>query len=91
MCAGLVLSVRVLVHGVDKREVNCLSTVVLFQAAWYEPSFFDGCSVLLEPDMGELSHSLCRLFSATRNSAASGLQNAIGLPGFSKRSKCFRQ
>ena len=37
--ASLILLVKVPVHGVDKGEVNCLSSFVSFEAAWYQPSF----------------------------------------------------
>ena len=38
---SLVLLVRVAAQGVDEREVNWLSTFILIEAAWHEPSFFD--------------------------------------------------
>ena len=41
-CVRLVLLVRVLVHGVDMRKENCLSSFVCFANAWYKPSMFDG-------------------------------------------------
>ena len=47
------LLVQVFVQDVDEREVNCLSTVVLIDAAWYEPLFFDDCFVLCATDMVE--------------------------------------
>ena len=51
---SLVLFVKVLVHGLDKRTENCLSSCVPFEAARYQPFFFDGCFVLRKPCMMEL-------------------------------------
>ena len=42
MFVGLVRLVRIFVQEVDEREVNCLSTLVLIEAAWYELSFLAG-------------------------------------------------
>ena len=42
-----------LVQGVDICKVNCFSTLVTFEAAWYQPIFV-GCLVLRKPDMVEL-------------------------------------
>ena len=53
---SLVLVVGVLIHGVDKREVNCLSSCIAFEAAWYELSFFDDCYALDEPTGWSFSH-----------------------------------
>ena len=49
MCPGTV----VVVHGIDKRTVNCLLSLVAFEAAWHQPSLSDGCLVLRKPDVVE--------------------------------------
>ena len=41
------------VQGFDKCGVTCLSSFAAFEAAWYQPSFFDGCLVVRKPDMVE--------------------------------------
>ena len=59
--ASLVLFVWAFVHGVDKREVNCvLSSCVTFEAAWYQPSFFEGFFRAPRAQFGVLSHRLVR-------------------------------
>ena len=65
------LFVNVLVHGVDKREANCMSSNVAFEAAWCEPSLFDGCLAVCKSIVVELAEP-----SARRNSAELGLQHA---------------
>ena len=35
------------------------SRLVRAEAAWYDPSLADGCSLLLDPDMGELFRMAC--------------------------------
>ena len=49
MFVSLVHFVGVLVLGVDQRKVTCLSSFVTFEAAWHQPSLFDGCLVLRKP------------------------------------------
>ena len=56
---SLLLLIWVFVQGVDERELNCLSTFVLIEAARYESFFFDGFFVLGVTDMVEL----LRMFS----------------------------
>ena len=66
MCK-LVLVVGGLVLVVDKRIVNCSSSFVTFEAAWYQPSLFDGCLVLRNPDIEELFRkAFVRGFSAKK-------------------------
>ena len=43
--------VQVFVRKIHEREVNCLSTFVWVEVAWYEPFFFDGNLVLRVPDV----------------------------------------
>ena len=57
MCLCIVLFVGFLLHGVGMCKVNCLSSFVAFEAAWYEPTLFHGFLVLRKPDMVELFHS----------------------------------
>ena len=54
MSVSFVLLVWICVQEVDRRQVNCLSSSVSFEAVWCEPSFFDGCFVLGRPDVVEL-------------------------------------
>ena len=58
-CVSMTLAVRVFVHEVDKRGVNCLSTSVLIEAAWYDSFFFAGFVLLRVTDMVRLFRTSC--------------------------------
>ena len=66
MCENIALFVRDLVHKIDKRKVSCLSSFVPVEAAWYEPSLFDGRLVLRKPNNGP-ALSQCRFLMVRLN------------------------
>ena len=64
MFVSFVLVVRVLVRGVDKCKVNCLSSFVNFEAAWNQPPCLMAISCFASPtwykSFAQFSHGFLR-------------------------------